>query len=71
MKERRVVFSLKADTELQELYEWIATAASPDAAFGYVTRIEDFCQRLGMPLNGASLVTTSGLACALLVLSAA
>lgn len=48
MKERRVVFSHKAEAELQELYEWIAAAASPDVAFGYVTRIEAFCQRLGL-----------------------
>lgn len=48
MKERVVVFSLKAEAELLELYEWIAAAASADVAFGYVTRIEAFCQRLGI-----------------------
>lgn len=48
MKEREVLFSFKAEAELLELYEWIATAASPDVAFGYVTRIEAFCQRLGI-----------------------
>jgi toxin ParE1/3/4 len=48
MKERKVVFSLDAEAELLELYEWIANAASPDVAFGYVTRIEAFCQRLGI-----------------------
>ena len=48
MKEREVLFSLEAEVELLELYEWIAAAASPDVAFGYVTRIEAFCQRLGI-----------------------
>jgi hypothetical protein len=38
MKEREVLFSLEAEVELLEVYEWIAAAASPDVAFGYVLR---------------------------------
>lgn len=48
MRERKVVFSVEAEAELLEIYDWIADAASPDVAFGYVTRIEAFCQRLAM-----------------------
>ena len=53
MKENSVVFSPEAENELLEIYDWIAAAASSEVAFGYVTRIEEFCERLSIgPLRG-------------------
>ena len=50
MKERKVVLSPEARTDLLALYDWIAAAAHPDTALAYIERIEAFCQRL----SGAS-----------------
>ena len=43
MKERPVLFSPEARDDLFALYDWIAAAASPDAALSYVERIEAYC----------------------------
>ena len=48
MKERRVVFSPESATDLMELYDWIATQASPSVAMRYLTRVEAFCRRLSV-----------------------
>ena len=48
MKERRVVFAPEAADDLTELYDWIAAAASPTVAMGYLDRVEGFCLRLGI-----------------------
>ena len=48
MKERTVVFSPEAEAELLDIYDWIATAASAVVAYGYVTRIEEFCEGLSI-----------------------
>lgn len=44
MKERAVVFSPEAKEDLIALYDWIAVAAHPERALGYIERIETFCQ---------------------------
>jgi len=46
VKERDVVFSPEAIGDLGELYDWIADAASPKIAIGYLERVEAFCKRL-------------------------
>ena len=46
MEENSVFFAPEAENELLEIYDWIAAAASADVAYGYVTRIEEFCERL-------------------------
>ncbi|WP_120632608.1 type II toxin-antitoxin system RelE/ParE family toxin [Ruegeria sp. EL01] len=48
MKDRSVVFSPEAGTDLAELYDWIADAASPKVAIGYLERVEAFCKRLSI-----------------------
>ena len=37
MKERRVVLAPEAATDLEELYDWVAGEASPEAALRYLT----------------------------------
>ena len=44
MKERAVAFSPEALDDLERLYDWIARAASPETAFGYLARLETFCR---------------------------
>ena len=44
MKERTVEFAPEALEDLQSLYDWIASAAGPESAFGYISRIETFCR---------------------------
>lgn len=42
MKERKVIFSPEAAEDLVALYDWIAEAASPAVAIGYIDRVEVF-----------------------------
>ena len=44
MKERAVIFAPEAEADLMALYDWIAAAAHPTTALGYIERIEAFCQ---------------------------
>ena len=46
MKVRQVVFSVEAEAELLEIYDWIADETAPDVALAYVGRLQEFCQRL-------------------------
>lgn len=48
MKERRVTFAPEAAEDLVSIYDWIAEAASPAVAIGYIDRVEAFCLRLGI-----------------------
>ncbi len=43
MKARAVVFSPEARRDLLDLYQTIASAASPAVALAYIERIEGFC----------------------------
>ena len=43
MKERSVTLSPEAKDDLLALYDWIAAAAQPNTALGYIERIEAFC----------------------------
>lgn len=55
MKEYAVIFSPEAEEDLVNLYEYIAAAASPSVAFGYIERIEELCNVLStVPLGGTS-----------------
>lgn len=42
MKRRTVILSPEARADLLSLYEWIADAASPDIALGYIDRLEAY-----------------------------
>ena len=42
MKRRTVRLSPEARADLLSLYEWIADAASPDIALGYIDRLESY-----------------------------
>lgn len=44
MRERNVVISPEARGDLIALYDWIAVAAYPATALGYIERIEAFLQ---------------------------
>ena len=48
MKQRDVMFAPEATGDLIGLYDWIAAAASPAVAMGYLERVETFCLRLGV-----------------------
>lgn len=47
MKRYRVRFTPLANSQLQELYDHIATHGDPYTALGYVERIEQFCMEFG------------------------
>ncbi len=40
MKTRRIVWTTRAQDQLNALYDWIADRADPDTAFSYVSAIE-------------------------------
>lgn len=44
MKERTVILAPEARDDLIALYDWIAAAAHPRTALGYIERIETFLQ---------------------------
>lgn len=48
MKERTVVFAPEALEDLKRLYDWIAGAAGPGTALGYIERIEGFCRGMAV-----------------------
>ena len=48
MKQRGVIFAPEARDDLFALYDWIAEAAGPPTAMGYLERLEDFCIRLDL-----------------------
>lgn len=43
VKDRLVIISPEAKDDLLALYTWIAAAADPKTALGYIERIETFC----------------------------
>lgn len=43
MKTRAVEFHEDANSDLLDLYDWIADAASHEVALGYLERIEAYC----------------------------
>lgn len=52
---RRVVYSPRAERHLKGLYDWIATASSPETAERYVLSILDHCDRLAdFPMVGVA-----------------
>ena len=44
----QVRFTPEAVEDLRRLYEWIATAATPETAIAYVSRIETYCRGLSV-----------------------
>ena len=48
MKERAVALSPEARDDLLALYAWIAAAAHPRTALGYIERIEAFCRGMNI-----------------------
>lgn len=51
MKARSVLFSPEAGEDLAQIYEWIASAASPNVALSYINRIERKCASLDLASN--------------------
>jgi len=47
VRERRVQFAPEALEDLKDIYDWIADAAGPERAIGYIERIEAFCRGMG------------------------
>ena len=43
MKRREVIFAPEALEDLVALYDWIADAAGPATALGYIERLEAYC----------------------------
>lgn len=55
MKAYRVAFRREALLQLEELYDYVADAGSPQNAARYTEAIVDFCEELGtFPRRGAS-----------------
>ena len=53
MKTYTIVFTPEADDQLTEIYQYIASAASPDIAERYVSAIIDYCESLQtFPIRG-------------------
>lgn len=48
MKERRVVFSPEAQTDLETIYDFIADAATPVVALNYLERLESHCAGMAL-----------------------
>jgi len=48
LKERRVVFSPEAQTDLEAIYDFIADAATPIAALNYLERLEAYCAGMAL-----------------------
>jgi toxin ParE1/3/4 len=46
VKTYTIVFTPEADDQLTEIYQYIASAASPDIAERYVSAIIDYCESL-------------------------
>lgn len=46
MIRRKVAFSPEARDDLLAIYDWLADAASADAAFCYITRVQKFAMQL-------------------------
>lgn len=44
MKQRQVVFAPEARGDLVDIYDWIAEAASPVVALGFIERLEAWCR---------------------------
>lgn len=44
MKKRTVEFTDEAKADLLNLYDWIASCASPEIALNYVERLEAYCK---------------------------
>lgn len=47
MNDRTVQFAPEALHDLREIYDWIANAAGPGRAMGYIERLEAFCASMG------------------------
>jgi toxin ParE1/3/4 len=47
VRERPVDFAPEALEDLIRLYDWIADAASPETAIGYIDRLEAYCRGMG------------------------
>ena len=55
MKSRRLVFRPSAETDLNELYDYLSERAGPDRAIAYIGRIERACDALrDFPERGLS-----------------
>lgn len=48
MKERRVVFSPEARTDLETIYDFIADAATPTVALNFLERLEGYCAGMAL-----------------------
>lgn len=48
MKERRVVFSPEAQTDLEAIFDFIADAATPIVALNYLERLEAYCAGMAL-----------------------
>jgi toxin ParE1/3/4 len=44
VNQRIVEFAPEALEDVQRIYDWIASAAGPETAFSYYSRIERFCR---------------------------
>ena len=43
MKQRRVILTPEARQDLFDIYDWIASNASPNVAISYLERLETYC----------------------------
>jgi toxin ParE1/3/4 len=55
MKQREVVFSPEAETDLTNLFDFIAVRSSDQTALNYILRIEEFCNGLDLASERGTL----------------
>jgi len=64
VKRRRVIVAPEARDDLLSIYDWIATAASPNVALSYIERLEAWCTDLTWLPSAVMPAMTSSPGCA-------
>jgi toxin ParE1/3/4 len=55
MKQRQVVYSPEVEADITQLFDYIATRAGVHIALSYISRIETFCEGLGLASERGTL----------------
>jgi toxin ParE1/3/4 len=55
MKQREVFYSPEVETDLSNLFDYIAARSNDQTALNFISRIEEFCDGLGLPSERGTL----------------
>ncbi len=55
MKQREVVYSPEVEADLNSLFDFIAVRSNDQTALNYISRIEEFCNGLGLASERGTL----------------